>query len=224
MFYPFEMEHYLEKLLGERDPLLREMEEQALKETIPVVTPMVGNFLNLLVKMSKSQAILEIGTAIGYSTIWLARAAEESGGHVTTIDMNKDRLARAQEYFKRAGLQDRVTSLEGDACKILTKVDSTFDFVFIDAAKGEYLDYLYLVYPLIAPGGILVVDNVLFRGWVVPESQFAPKYDRMVGGLRQFLQELCQNPDFSTTVLPFGDGVSVSQRLGNEGFRCGGVE
>lgn len=212
MFYPFEMERFLETLLGERDPLLQEMEVQALKETIPVVTPMVGNFLNLLVTSGKAQAILEIGTAIGYSTIWLARAAAKSGGHVTTIDLNKDRLRRAQEYFKRAGLQEQITAVEGDARKILAESKKLFDFVFIDAAKGEYLDYLYLIYPLIVPGGLLVVDNVLFRGWVVPESTFAPKYDRIVGGLRQFLQDLCRNKEFSTSVLPFGDGVSVSQR------------
>lgn len=215
LFYPFEMERYLETLLGERDPLLREMEDQALKETIPVVTPMVGNFLNLLVHTCKAQSILEIGTAIGYSTIWLARAAKETGGYVTTIDMNKDRLARAREYIERAGLGDHVTGLEGDARKILKTLDSTFDFVFIDAAKGEYLEYLSLIYPLIAPGGLLVVDNVLFRGWVVPGSIFGPKYDRMVGGLRQFLEDLSLNADFSTTVLPFGDGVSVSRRLGS---------
>lgn len=212
MFYPFEMERYLETLLGERDPLLREMEEQALRETIPVVTPTVGNYLSLLVHMSKAQSILEIGTAIGYSTIWLARAAEETGGHVTTIDLNKDRLARSIDYFKRAGLEERITTLEGDARKILPTLESKFDFVFIDAAKGEYLDYLHHIYPLIAPEGLLVVDNVLFRGWVVPGSDFPPKYDRMVGGLRHFLQDLCQNPGFSTTVLPFGDGVSVSRK------------
>ncbi|HWQ41497.1 MAG TPA: O-methyltransferase [Desulfosporosinus sp.] len=213
MFYPFEMERYLETLLGDRDPLLQEMEKQALKETIPVVTPTVGNFLNLLVHTRKAQAILEIGTAIGYSTIWLARAAERTGGHVTTIDMNKDRLSRALKYFERADLQDCVTALVGDARKILPTLESRFDFVFIDAAKGEYLEYLSLIYPLIAPAGLLVVDNVLFRGWVVPGSTFEPKYDRMVAGIRQFLQDLCQNPDFSTTVLPFGDGVSVSRRL-----------
>ena len=213
LFYPFEMEQYLETLLGERDPLLREMEEQALKETIPVVTPMIGNFLNLLVHMGKAQAILEIGTAIGYSTIWLARAAETTGGHVTTIDLNKDRCARALIYFERAGLQNLITALEGDARKILPVLNSTFDFVFIDAAKGEYLEYLNLIYHLIAPGGLLVVDNVLFRGWVVPGSVFTPKYDRMVNGLRRFLDDLCQNRDFITTVLPFGDGMSVSRRL-----------
>jgi predicted O-methyltransferase YrrM len=218
LFYPFEMERYLETLLGERDSLLKEMEDQALQETIPVVTPMVGNFLSLLVTMSRAKSILEIGTAIGYSTIWLARAAEMSGGHVTTIDMNKDRLARAVQYFERAGLSKHITALEGDARKILPGLAATYDFVFIDAAKGEYLDYLNLINSLIIPGGVLVVDNVLFRGWVVPESNFAPKYDRMVGGLRQFLQKLSQNPDFATTVLPFGDGVSVSRKLCNRAF------
>jgi len=212
VFYPFEMEKYLETLLGERDPLLQEMEAQALKETIPVVTPMVGNFLNLLVHIGKAQAILEIGTAIGYSTIWLGRAAETTGGQVTTIDMNKDRRARALNYFERAGLENRITALQGDARKILPTLETKFDFVFIDAAKGEYLEYLNLIYPLIAPEGVLVVDNVLFRGWVVPGSTFPPKYDRLVKGLRQFIENLSQNPDFTTTVLPFGDGVSVSQR------------
>ncbi|MDQ7093880.1 O-methyltransferase [Desulfosporosinus sp. PR] len=213
LFYPFEMEHYLETLLGERDPLLREMEEQALQETIPVVTPMVGNFLNLLVTMSRAQAVLEIGTAIGYSTIWLTRAVKKNRGHVTTIDMNRDRLNRAIQYFERAELKKYITALDGDARKILPQLPSTFDFVFIDAAKGEYLDYLNLVYPLIVPGGVLVVDNVLFRGWVVPNTTFAPKYERMVGRLRQFLEELSRNPEFTTTVLPFGDGVSVSRKI-----------
>ena len=206
------MERYLETLLGERDPLLEEMEAQALRETIPVVTPTVGNFLNLLVSMGKAQAILEIGTAIGYSTIWLARAAKKTGGHVTTIDMNKDRLSRALIYFERAGIEHCITGLAGDARKILPTLDSRFDFVFIDAAKGEYLEYLNLIYPLISPGGVLVVDNVLFRGWVVPGSDFPAKYDRMVNGLRQFLDDICQNTDYTTTVLPFGDGVSVSRR------------
>lgn len=214
MFYPFEMEQYLEVLLGERDPLMKGIEAQALKETIPVVTPMVGNFLNLLVRIAGAKRVLEIGTAIGYSTIWLARGAKETGGHVFTIDMNKDRLARARDNIALAGLSGQVTALEGDARKILKTLAAEFDFVFIDAAKGEYLEYLQLIYPLIALGGVLVVDNVLFRGWVVPGSTFAAKYDRLVGGLRGFLEDLSLNPDFSTSVLPFGDGVSVSRRVG----------
>lgn len=211
MFYSFELEQYLGELLPERDPLFLEMEEQALKETIPVVTPPVGNFLAWLVKVSKVSRILEVGTAIGYSTLWLAKGLTGLEGEITTIDMNKDRATRAIEYFKRAGVEDMIKVHMADARKVLLDFEpGSFDFAFVDAAKGEYLDYLELVTPLISPGGILVVDNVLFRGWVVPGSEFAPKYERMVGHLREFLARLSQNLEFQTSVLPFGDGLAVS--------------
>lgn len=210
LIYSFELESFLEELLPERDLLMQEMEAQALKETIPVVTPTVGNFLASLVQMNKACNILEIGTAIGYSTLWLAKAVELIGGQVTTIDLNLDRQKRALDYFKRAGVANLVTSLGGDARAILPTLDSTFDFVFIDAAKGEYLEYLELVYPLIDQGGLLVVDNVLFRGWVIPGAAFEPKYNRLVTGIREFLQRLCLNSQFKTSILPLGDGLSVS--------------
>ncbi|GAB6173176.1 O-methyltransferase [Paradesulfitobacterium aromaticivorans] len=210
MFYSFELESYLHELLPGCSELLREMERQALQETIPIVTPAVGNFLAFLVLTHKPQAILEIGTAIGYSTLWLAQAAREVGGHVTTIDMNLGRRARALEFFGQAGLSDCITSLAGDARKLLPTLGQPFDFVFIDAAKGEYLEYLELVSPLIAPGGLLVVDNVLFRGWVVPGAMFEQKYERMVGAVREFLRRLSQDPQFVTTVLPLGDGLALS--------------
>lgn len=213
MFYSFELEQYLGELLPARNELLNEMESQSLKETIPVVTPPVGNFLSLLIKMSKAEDILEIGTAIGYSTLWLAQGLEGRTGHITTIDLNIDRAKRAIEYFKRAGIEDKIDVLFGDARRIIPALEGNFDFVFVDAAKGEYLDYLSLVLPRISPGGILVVDNVLFRGWVVPGEKFAPKYNRMVTHLREFLSKLTQNPDFQTSVLPFGDGISVSFRI-----------
>lgn len=212
MFYSFELEQYLGELLPEREQLLKEMESQALQETIPVVTPPVGNFLAFLVKVSQASRILEIGTAIGYSTLWLAQGLEGRKGHITTIDLNVGRAKRAIEYFKRAGVEEQVEVLFGDARKIIPALEGDFDYVFVDAAKGEYLDYLELVLPRIAPGGMLVVDNVLFRGWVVPGSEFAPKYNRLVTHLREFLSNLTHNPDFQTSVLPLGDGVSVSIR------------
>ncbi|MFZ3371853.1 MAG: O-methyltransferase, partial [Desulfitobacteriaceae bacterium] len=176
LIYPFELEGYLETLLPERDMLMKELETQALQETIPVVTPAVGNFIANLAQMNKACNILEIGTAIGYSTLWLAKSVELTGGQVTTIDLNLDRQKRARAYFERAGVSHLITSLGGDARKLLPLLDCTFDFVFIDAAKGEYLEYLELVVPLITLGGLLVVDNVLFRGWVVPGAVFDLKY------------------------------------------------
>jgi predicted O-methyltransferase YrrM len=212
VFYPFELEKYLEELLPERDPLFTEMEELALQQTIPIVTPAVGNFLAWLVFTSQAKNILEIGTAIGYSTLWLAKAAEQTSGKITTIDMNLQRRKEALDYFARAGVSEQILSLAGDARKVLPSLAATYDLIFIDAAKGEYLEYLELVYPLIARGGVLVVDNVLFRGWVVPGANFEPKYQRMVTGLREFLQKLNQNPEFITSLLPLSDGVTVSWR------------
>lgn len=210
MLYSFELESFLEELVPERDSLMKEIEVQSLRETIPIITPSVGNYLAGLVKISRARKILEIGTAIGYSTLWLARALAQTGGQITTIDLNVDRLTRALKYFEQAGVAERIIALPGDARAILPALDGNFDFVFIDAAKGEYLEYLELVYPLLNQGGLLVVDNVLFRGWVVPGAVFDSKYYRLVNGVREFLQKLCGNSKFKTSILPLGDGLAVS--------------
>jgi len=212
LFYPFELEKYLEELLPARDELLREMESVALEETIPVVTPAVGHFLQLMVKMTGAKCIMEIGTAIGYSTVYLARGAAETGGRVFTLDMNRGRLNRAKEYLKKAGLTHLVDFSCENVLHRLPKLTEKYDLIFVDAAKGEYLDYLDLIAPLISPGGVLVADNVLFRGWVVPGSVFDRKYDRMVGCMRDFLQRLACLPEFEVSVLPFGDGIALARK------------
>lgn len=214
MFYPFELEKYLEDLLPPRDALLREMEKVCLQETIPVVTPAVGNFLQLLVEICHAKNILEVGTAIGYSTVYLARGARKTGGKVLTMDMNKERLKRAVEYLKRAGLADLVDFREVNALKGLPELEENYDFIFIDAAKGEYSQYLELLGPLLLPDGLLVVDNVLFRGWVVPNSHFDCKYEKMVTVLRNFLRQLNNLPGYRVSVLPFGDGLALAHKRG----------
>ena len=212
MFYSFELEKYLESLLPARDELLLEMERLALKQTIPVVTPAVGIFLQQLVKLSGARAVLELGTAIGYSTIYLARGVCQNGGKVVTVDMNKGRMALAKEYIERAGLVEQVKFVTENLLNYLPQVNEQFDFVFVDAGKSEYPEYLALVVPLVAPGGLLVVDNVLFRGWVVPGSNYDAKYNRMVNSMRDFLQQLAKLPDFTLSALPFGDGLAIASR------------
>lgn len=217
LFYPFELEKYLEELLPPRDELLLEMEEVALAETIPVVTPAVGNFLELLVEISKARSILEIGSAIGYSTIYLARGARKTGGKVLTLDMNRGRLERGMQYLHKAELDDLVEFRLENALHYLPKVTDEFDFVFVDAAKGEYPEYLDLLVPLLSPGGLLVVDNALFRGWVVPGSVFERKYDRMVGTMRDFLRKLAAIPGLKVSVLPVGDGLAIARNEQEKG-------
>lgn len=212
MFYPFELEKYLEDLLPPRDELLWEMESVSLEETIPVVTPTVGHFLELMVEVSGARDILEIGTAIGYSTVYLARGARKTGGKVLTVDMNKGRVERANRYLERAGLEDIVEIHLENALKYLPQVKKSYDFIFVDAAKGEYPEYLDLISPLVAPGGLLVVDNVLFRGWVVPGSVYDSKYEKMVTAMRDFLDRLNRLPGFKVSVLPFGDGLAIARK------------
>lgn len=212
MFYSFELEKYLEELLPPRDELLLEMEEVALGETIPVVTPAVGNYLQLLVETSGARSILEIGSAIGYSTVYLAKGARQTGGKVLTLDMNRGRLERAVEYLQRADLGDLVEFRAENALKYLPQVSERYDLIFVDAAKGEYPQYLELLIPLLSPGGLLVVDNVLFRGWVVPGSAFDHKYDKMVETMRNFLKSLTGIPGFRVSILPLGDGLAIARR------------
>jgi predicted O-methyltransferase YrrM len=214
LFYPFELEKYLEELLPTRDELLQEMESVALEETIPVVTPAVGNFLQLLVETSHAQSILEIGTAIGYSTVYLARGAENTSGRIVTIDMNKGRLERAEDYLRRANLHERVVFRKENALHCLPGLSEGFDLIFLDAAKGEYAQYLDLVIPLLQTGGLIVVDNVLFRGWVVSGSAYDDKYNKMVDSMRHFLQRLAMLPGFRVSVLPFGDGLAIARKEG----------
>ncbi|KUO63841.1 MAG: methyltransferase [Gracilibacter sp. BRH_c7a] len=212
MFYPFELEKYLEDLLPPRDELLLEMESVSLEETIPVVTPTVGNFLELMVEISGARDILEIGTAIGYSTVYLARGAKKTGGKVLTVDMNKDRAERASRYLERAELGELVEIHSENALKYLPQVKKSYDFIFVDAAKGEYPEYLDLISPLVASGGLLVVDNVLFRGWVVPGSVYDSKYEKMVSAMRGFLDRLYHLPGFKVSILPFGDGLAIARK------------
>jgi len=212
VFYPFELEKYMEQLLPTRDALLLEMEKVALEETIPVVTPAVGNFLQLLVETSGARNILEIGTAIGYSTIYLANGAKQTGGKVLTMDMNKGRIKRAVDYIHRAGLDEQVDFKMVNALHYLPEIKESFDLIFVDAAKGEYPQYLDYLLSLIRVGGILVVDNVLFRGWVVPGTTFDSKYDKMVTAMRRFLEKLTQLPGYKVSVLPFGDGLAIARK------------
>lgn len=212
MFYPFELEKYLEELLPPRDELLLEMEKVALEETIPVITPAVGNYLQLLVETCGARSILEIGTAIGYSTIYLARGVRRNGGKVLTLDMNKGRLERAVKYLQRADLDDVVECRAENVLKFLPQVTDRYDFIFVDAAKGEYPQYLELLVPLLSTDGLLVVDNVLFRGWVVPGTAFDSKYERMVGTMREFLRRVAEIPGFRVSILPFGDGLAIARR------------
>jgi caffeoyl-CoA O-methyltransferase len=200
-------ESYLDRLLPPRDPLLREMEEAGHGESIPIADPEVGKLLAVLARSTGARRILEIGTAIGYGALWLARGAPEA--RVTTIDVDPERLARARAYLERGGVIDRVELVEGKALEVLPRLQGPFDLVFVDAVKTEYRRYLDLSLPKVRVGGLLVFDNLLWGGLVAAPPD---EDDKDADALRAFNGYLMMHPQLESIVLPVGDGVGLATK------------
>ncbi|HEY2292416.1 MAG TPA: O-methyltransferase [Thermoanaerobaculia bacterium] len=212
-----EQEGYLDRLLPPRDPLLREMEERAEREDIPISDPEVGRLLAILARAVGARRILEIGAAIGYGAIWLARGAPEA--RVQSVDVDPERLAAARGYLERAGLADRVELIEGKALEVIQRLDGPFDLVYVDAVKTEYRRYLDLVLPKLRVGGLIVCDNLLWGGEVAAPGE---EEDRDADALRAFNGYLMMHPQLQAVVLPLGDGVGLATKIKPTIFEMGG--
>lgn len=192
---------------------LNELEEFAIKTNVPVIRPQMQNLLKLLLAMKQPERILEVGTAIGFSALLMSEYGVPDC-KITTIEKYEKRIPLARENFKKAGKEDQILLLEGDAVDILKKLEPPFDFIFMDAAKGQYIHFLPDILSLMPKGGILVSDNVLQDGDVM-ESRFAvTRRDRTIHSrMRDYLYELKQNKQLCTDILPVGDGVTISVKL-----------
>ncbi|HEX9943371.1 MAG TPA: O-methyltransferase [Thermoanaerobaculia bacterium] len=213
-----EQEAYLDRLLPPRDPLLREMEERAARENVPISDPEVGRLLSILARATGARLILEIGTAIGYGAICLARGAPEA--RVLSIDTDPQRLAAAREYLERADVAGRVELIEGAALDVLPRLQGPFDLVYIDAVKEQYRRYLDLVVPNLRVGGLVVCDNLLWGGSVAAPA--GDDEDRSADALRAFNGYLMMYPQLQAVVLPLGDGVGVAVKVKPTVLEMGG--
>jgi predicted O-methyltransferase YrrM len=198
---------YLDRLLPPRDPLLREMEERAEREDVPISDPEVGRLLSILVRSVGARRVLEIGTAIGYGAICLARGAAEA--KVLSIDLDPERLAAARGYLERAGVAGRVELVQGAALEVLPRLEGPFDLAYIDAVKLEYRRYLDALLPKLRVGGLVVCDNLLWGGEVAepPDDERSE-----VAALRAFNGYLMMHPQLQAVVLPLGDGVGLATK------------
>lgn len=206
---------YLDRLLPPREALLREMEEVAAEEGIPIADPELGRLLQVLARGSGARRILEIGTAIGYGTLCLARGAPEA--QVVSIDTDRERLARARAYLERAGVADRVELIEGPALEVLSRLEAPFDLAYVDAVKREYRRYLDLLLPRLRVGGLVVIDNLLWGGKVAapaedPDGDDPEAEDPDADALRAFNPYLMMHPQLTAVVLPLGDGVGLATK------------
>lgn len=193
-------------------PYLNELERYAKKTNVPIIRTEMQSLLKFLLTMKEPKEILEVGTAIGFSALLMSEYGPKDC-HITTIEKYEKRIPLAKENFKKAGKEDSITLLEGDAVDILQTLEGTYDFIFMDAAKGQYINFLPDILRLLKVGGLLISDNVLQDGDII-ESRFAvTRRNRTIHArMREYLYELKHHEDLETVILPVGDGVTISVR------------
>ena len=201
---------YILSLDKDESPLIRTIEQEAVRDYVPIIRKESRNLLRVLLKIKKPGRVLEVGTAIGFSAILMGECLPDDS-HITTIEKYEKRIPVARENFKRAGMEEKITLIEGDASEVLKELSGSFDFIFMDAAKGQYIHFFPEVMRLLRSGGILVSDNVLQDGDVV-ESRYAVVHrNRTIHSrMREYLWTLKHMDGLETIVLPIGDGMTVS--------------
>ena len=213
---------FIHSLEMPENELLETIEQEALDTYVPIIRKETKSLLKVLLCMQKPMNILEVGTAIGFSALVMSEYAPE-GSHITTIEKYEKRIPIARENFRRAGKEDKITLIEGDALEVMKGLTGSYDFIFMDAAKGQYIHYLPEVLRLLSPGGLLVSDNVMQDGDVI-ESRFAvERRNRTIHSrMREYLYELKHNDELFTSVIPLGDGVALSVRKEEKGMERDG--
>lgn len=207
---------FINSLDTKNSEILEEIERKAHADSVPVIRREMQSFLKVLLMLKKPMRILEVGTAVGFSALLMSEYAPE-GCRITTIENYEKRIPVARENFRRAGKEDMIELIEGDAADVLKTLRGSFDFIFMDAAKGQYIHYLPDVLRLMDDGGCLVSDNVMQDGDVI-QSRFAvERRNRTIHArMREYLYELKHNKALETAVIPLGDGVSVSIKKGSK--------
>lgn len=201
---------YINSLDRGNGSLCDQVEEEAVVSYVPIIRKETSALLKTLVAMKQPKEILEVGTAVGYSALLMSRVMPQDC-RITTIEKYEKRIPIARENFKRAGEEGRITLLEGDAEEILRTLSGPYDFIFMDAAKGQYLHWLPLVLKLLRDGGVLVSDNVLQDGDIIESRYAVERRNRTIHArMREYLYTLTHMDEFETSVIPIGDGITIS--------------
>ena len=186
------------------------IEQEALAADVPIIRKEMGNLLKVLLALTKPHSILEVGTAVGYSSILMSENMPENC-RITTIENYDKRIPVARNNFKRAGKEDVITLIEGDAMEVLGKLTGPYDFIFMDAAKGQYINYLPDIKRILRDGGLLISDNILQEGEIVESRYAVTRRNRTIHTrIREYVYELTHSEDFVTSIVPIGDGITLS--------------
>lgn len=204
---------YINSLDKGNTAVLDQIEREALESYVPIIRKDMQSFLKLLLTVQKPMRILEVGTAVGFSAILMAEYAPE-GCKIVTIENYDKRIPIAKQNFERAEKSDQITLLEGDATEVLKTLEEPFDMIFMDAAKGQYINFMSDVLRLLKKDGVLVSDNVLQDGDIIESHFIVERRNRTIyKRMREYLYELTHRDDLVTSVLPVGDGITVSVKV-----------
>lgn len=206
------IENYIQSLLPSSEGILKDIEGYAHLNNIPIITSDVSTLLSILIKSTSTKKILEIGTAIGYSSIVMAKSAGNNS-QILSIEKNSALAEMAISNIEKAGYKDNIKVIQGDASEVLKEIDNIYDMIFIDAAKGQYFDFFINSIGKLKIGGLLICDNVLFRGMVAERSLLIRRKITIVKRLKKFLKYISNNKSLQTSIVPIGDGISISLKL-----------
>ena len=201
---------YIRSLEVPESAVIEAIEQEALRDRVPIIRKEMQSFLKVLLMIKRPMRILEVGAAVGFSSILMSEYMPE-GGHITTIENYDKRIPIARANFKRAGKEEQIDLIEGDALEVMNGLEGPYDLIFVDAAKGQYIHYLPEVMRLLGTDGVLVSDNVLQEGDII-ESRFAvERRNRTIHSrMREYLYELKHHDQLQTSIIPLGDGVALS--------------
>lgn len=206
---------FLRRDIPPHDGILRDMEIYAEENSVPIVQPETAQFLEFLTFLKRPLRILEVGCAIGYSAVLMARGLT-AGGSVTTIECDPEAAEKARGNIEKAGFSDRINVLEGDAKQILPTLSGEYDMIFLDGPKAHYIYMLNDCVRLMKEGGVLVADNVLYKGMTADPEHVVRRKITIVKRLRHFIAAQLQHPELHAAVLPLGDGVTVAVKTTKE--------
>lgn len=208
---PF-IEEYIRGILPANKGILREIEIYADKNHIPIVHKEVGVLLQIITKSVNVKKVLEIGTAIAYSTLLFSEAMGEDG-YITTIERNEKMISLAKENIKKAGKTKNIQLIEGDATIVLKQLKDKYDLIFLDGAKGHYKYFLDESMNLLNSGGIFVSDNILYKGMIATDKLVVRRKKTIVNRMREYLRYICNHPQLDTSIIPIGDGLAISYKI-----------
>lgn len=204
------IEDYIQNLIIEEDESLAKFRFECEEKKIPIIHKEIAQLIKFLIKLTNTKRILEFGTAVGYSSIYMSFTINDKNGYITTLERRKSYIEEAEQNILKFKPPTPIQILEGDALEIIDGITNEYDLIFLDAAKSKYMDFFNKSIKLLKPGGIIISDNVLYKGMIANDELVVRRQKTIVNKMRKYLKYISEDSSFETSVLPIGDGLAIT--------------